>query len=167
MGDIKKFVGSIALLDVFLKAQNGACHVLPRTIDPSKINLSFDFKAGFEKLEKDKIVLVIVSLKVVGTDKETNELRFDAFSEYVLAYEYHNYDGSVTEKLLKDFSGTTGVFNAYPYLREAIQTMTTKMGIPPVVAPLLKIEPPKIKVETPVEEDKIVQKKKSKVSKKK
>lgn len=160
MTNIKNFVVSATLLDVFLRSQSGTCHVLPQLLNPPTINLNFDFKAGAEKVKNEKVLLVITSLKVTATDKETNELKFDIFSEYVLAYDYSNYSGKIDEKLFQEFARTTGIFNAYPYLREAIQTITAKMGIPPVIAPLLKIEPPKKVEEKKVATHKTIRKRK-------
>ena len=141
--DIKKFVESVFLLDVFLRSQSGNCRVLPRLVDPSKVDLTFDFNAGFECVGQDKILLTILALKVVASDKETKEVKFDLSAEYVLAYNFQSYPGDVSEELFKTFTNSTALFNAYPYLREAVHTMSYKMGIPPVIAPLLKIEPPK------------------------
>lgn len=143
VGDIKKFVDKIVLFDVFLRSQTGVCRVFPRSLDPSKVDLTFDFNAGFEKNEKDKILLAVLALKVIGCDKETKEVRFDLVTEYVLAYSYQEYDEEISDELFHEFTRTTALFNAYPYLRESVQSMSSKMGIPPVVAPLLKIEPPK------------------------
>lgn len=39
---------------------------------------------------------------------------------------------------LEAFGQANGVFNAWPYWREFVQSTTTRMGLPPLVAPSLK-----------------------------
>ena len=43
-----------------------------------------------------------------------------------------------TKAALARFAETNGVFNAWPYCREFIQSTTARMGIPPLVLPLFR-----------------------------
>ena len=40
---------------------------------------------------------------------------------------------------LTTFAETNGVYNAWPYWREFVQSMFTRMGLPPVVLPVLRV----------------------------
>ena len=141
-GELVDFVKSAELRDVFLKSQNSNCIVLPRSIHPKKMSLDFDFNFGFEIIDKDNFLISTISLRVKGIENDSKTSQFEICSEYVLVYSYENYKGEIDDNLCIEFCKTTALFNAYPYLREAIQTTSCKMGVPPIIAPLLKIEPP-------------------------
>ena len=57
------------------------------------------------------------------------------------------YDGenlaSITQDKLQTFGDINGVHNAWPYFREVVQNMATRMGLPALTVPLLKIRRPK------------------------
>jgi preprotein translocase subunit SecB len=40
---------------------------------------------------------------------------------------------------LRAFAELNGVFNAWPYWREYVQSMTTRMGLPPLVVPVFRL----------------------------
>ncbi len=44
-----------------------------------------------------------------------------------------------TEEQLSAFARLNGVFNAWPYWREFVQSMTTRMGLPALVLPVYRI----------------------------
>lgn len=46
-----------------------------------------------------------------------------------------------SDAVLNKFADTNGVFNAWPYLREFIQSMILRMGLPAVTIPLHRIAP--------------------------
>lgn len=46
---------------------------------------------------------------------------------------------SASQKEFESFTETNAVFNAWPYFREFIQSMTTRMNLPPVVLPLFRL----------------------------
>jgi hypothetical protein len=56
---------------------------------------------------------------------------------FELAYRLPQGFAAETEEL-DAFAGVNGVFNAWPYLREFVQNMTTRMNVPPVVLPLFR-----------------------------
>lgn len=43
------------------------------------------------------------------------------------------------EEQLKAFSMTNGVYNAWPYWREYVQSTTTRMGLPPIIVPVFRL----------------------------
>ena len=53
------------------------------------------------------------------------------------------YDGdgltSIAPEKLQAFGEINGVHNAWPYFREVVQSMSTRMGLPSMTVPLLKI----------------------------
>lgn len=62
---------------------------------------------------------------------------------FTLEYEYRvngGPTGKAFDKHLTAFANLNGVFNAWPYFREYVQTTTTRMGITPYYLPMYKIE---------------------------
>jgi hypothetical protein len=43
-----------------------------------------------------------------------------------------------TDEELKAFAGLNGTFNAWPYFREFVQTASARMGLPPIMIPVLR-----------------------------
>lgn len=58
---------------------------------------------------------------------------------FELAYEPHADEDDPNEDDLDHFAFANATFNAWPYWRELAQSMTQRMGIPPVVVPVFKI----------------------------
>lgn len=58
---------------------------------------------------------------------------------FELAYEPDSGDCDLDENDLDHFAFANATFNAWPYWRELAQSMTQRMGIPPVVVPVFKI----------------------------
>lgn len=75
------------------------------------------------------------------------------------AYEvdYELRDGfSITSEQVKAFKDGNAIFNVWPYFREYLQDSLQKMGLPPLTAPFLRLQPkpkppkresPKVEVE--------------------
>lgn len=58
---------------------------------------------------------------------------------FELAYEPRSDEADPDEDDLEHFAFANATFNAWPYWRELAQSMTQRMGIPPVVVPVFKI----------------------------
>lgn len=58
---------------------------------------------------------------------------------FELAYELRDDEEDSNEDDLEHFAFANATFNAWPYWRELAQSMTQRMGIPPVVVPVFKI----------------------------
>jgi hypothetical protein len=43
------------------------------------------------------------------------------------------------EPQLRAFAMTNGVYNAWPYWREYVQSTTTRMGLPPIIVPVFRL----------------------------
>jgi Na+/H+ antiporter NhaA len=58
--------------------------------------------------------------------------------EYELEYMIPS-DLKVTKAELTAFAEVNGVYNAWPYFREAVQTLTQRMDLPPVILPVYRV----------------------------
>jgi len=71
-----------------------------------------------------------------GGSKGTPDLFIEA--HFLLVYKLTSATGLEPENL-QAFADLNGRFNAWPYWREFVQTMTTRMGLPALTVPSLKI----------------------------
>lgn len=61
-----------------------------------------------------------------------------------LAYSFNVKAGppeALREELFTAFANVNGIFNAWPYIRELVQTTATRMGLPPLVLPVYRVGP--------------------------
>ena len=56
--------------------------------------------------------------------------------DYVL-----NEDFEITPEHVKAFKDGNAIFNAWPYFREYLQNNLQRMGLPPLIAPFLRLQP--------------------------
>lgn len=137
---IEAFVGNIELVDVFLRSTKSECFTFPRSIDPSKLDLHYNFDFQFDDLKDSKVLLCFIELSVAAKQQEIKEDQFAISAQYVLAYDYKNFSGETSAELFEAFTKRNALFNAYPFLRESITSLSTKMTLPPVIAPLLRFD---------------------------
>jgi preprotein translocase subunit SecB len=71
--------------------------------------------------------------------------------QYELAYVLPE-DFRASRSELSAFAKVNGVFNAWPYFREIVQTATLRMELPPVILPVFRVPPPQPKLDPPVED---------------
>jgi hypothetical protein len=58
----------------------------------------------------------------------------------VFELDYRLAEGTrASKKALNLFAEANGVFNAWPYFREFVQSTTQRMGVPPIVLPLYRL----------------------------
>ena len=76
---------------------------------------------------------VFVEFSVESTAPSTIGLKL----EFTLMVSYNNSsDIKFTQDQLVAFGALNGVFNAWPYCREFVQSMTTRMGLPALTIPV-------------------------------
>lgn len=109
---------------------------------PLAVQLSFRASACAEGPKDPKIVvhadfLMQASPGVVQTDKPCCEISARITLTYASpkACEF-------TEEHLNAFARTNGIFNAWPYWRELVQSCTVRMGLPAFTVPSLKTGTP-------------------------
>ena len=87
------------------------------------------------------VILVRFFLRATGRgDPSVEFLRLSA--AFQLSYVGKDLNTLAPEQL-SAFAGVNSVHNAWPYLRELINSMTTRMGLPALTVPLLKVRQPK------------------------
>lgn len=77
-----------------------------------------------------------LDLRVGGEEKTTRAVSVKI--QYELEYSLPD-DFKATGAELNAFAKVNGVFNAWPYFREAVQSATLRMGLPPVILPVYRV----------------------------
>lgn len=110
---------------------------------PSQLRLHVNVRT--EPNQNEQLIEVFPRFTLTGRTESAEEiLRIEAL--LVVAYQVPTFDG--LEKANFDaFGEMNGIYNAWPYWREFVQSMTVRMGLPaltiPVYRPLANKTPPK------------------------
>ncbi len=78
---------------------------------------------------KTLFVLPSFNLDVLHSSEGGTDSVLSVSATFVLVYTLDSFEG-ISERDLEAFSVTNGVFNAWPYWREFVQSTTSRMGIP-------------------------------------
>lgn len=65
---------------------------------------------------------------------------------FQLLYQGENI-GDIPHQSWSSFASVNAVHNAWPYLRELVQSISSRMSVPPLTVPLLKVQPAKTRQE--------------------
>lgn len=106
---------------------------------PDTVTLSASVQSSTD--EDKQVVNVQPSFLLTGAyaDKLDEEvLRIEA--RFHLLYRIPSFDGLASESITA-FGETNGVFNAWPYWREFVQSTTVRMGLPPLTVPVYRVLP--------------------------
>jgi hypothetical protein len=107
-----------------------------------ELRMNSDIKVGGTKspdLHTGVRAVVVLTCRLVARDEPSRDI---ATIECDFALDYVVRDGDLLSRITDDdclrFAQTSGVYNAWPYLREFCQSVSGRMGTPtPVVLPTL------------------------------
>lgn len=103
---------------------------------PAKLAMSVNVETQVDKGEK--VVCVrprfVLSAKYDEADDE-ELLRIEA--QFVLRYRVPSFEG-LKKANIAAFGELNGLYNAWPYWREFVQSTTVRMGLPPLTVPLYR-----------------------------
>ena len=117
----------VELRDVQLIRCDCSLFSLPSERDNSHDVTGF---AEFQIDEKNKTVFVFVHLDLQGYNNEGEELTHIG-AVYFLTYAVQDLEG-LTQEDFQQFANYNGVFNAWPYWREFVNSMTARFNLPPL-----------------------------------
>lgn len=109
--------------------------------EAGKVDVQFAKTARAIAGDKEAKFSVFVTCEAKVLSKETAEPVVCVKAEFELSY-------SIPEALnptpaeLAAFAETNGIHHAWPYFREFVQSAFTRMGLPPLIVPVLRIAPP-------------------------
>jgi hypothetical protein len=105
----------------------------------SKPTLQIGYAARVvERTDQDLWVRVRAEATVRDTAVEASETAIRVFADFELHYRLP--EGiSATDEEASIFAETNATLNAWPYLRETIQSTSVRMGVPPILLPLFRL----------------------------
>lgn len=120
-----------------IKGAFGHRPVAPNATKSVSINNSTNVDVDNE----NKVIIVSVDFDLAAKIAEDKEPAVTVSATFLLMYKVNNVDG-LGEDHFKSFGETNGVFNAWPYWREYVQTATVRMGLPVLTIPVFRIFKP-------------------------
>lgn len=102
-----------------------------------KIDLFVDTSTQPPHLPEDGVIFIQPTINTVVTSQEKTVVSIMATFEltYLVPKET-----KVTQEQLNDFARLNGMYNVWPYWREFVQSMVTRMNLPPLVLPLFRVK---------------------------
>ena len=117
-----------------IKGAFGHRPVAPNAMKSVSINQSTNVDVDNE----NSIIIVSVDFDLVAKIAEEEEPAVTISATFLLMYKVNSIEG-LGEDHFKSFGETNGVFNAWPYWREYVQTATVRMGLPVLTIPVFRI----------------------------
>lgn len=127
----------IQIIDIIL-ANTKASRRPGADFDLRKAELSTDVSTKCSASEERKGLSVIASFSLQASAKDAERPFLTMEAEFVLLYAVKNMDG-LTEKHFDAFAKANGVFNAWPFWREYVHSMTQRMGLGKLVIPVFRV----------------------------
>jgi len=112
------------------------------TKGPYEVTLSqqeIDIQINKEK--KTLVVLPSFSLNAFVINNKKDSPDFEISATFALTYTLEDLDDLSAENF-QAFGHANGIYNAWPYWREFIQSMTARMGVPSLTIPVFRLSPP-------------------------
>jgi preprotein translocase subunit SecB len=120
-------VKQIALVELSAKSY-------PENIGEPVINVKLENKVEFQMSETSGDFNGIDKFTIIG---ETKNKKVVEINIHMIAF--FNSGVKTDQPFLKLFEETSLKFFTYPYIRQIVQDVTAKMGMPPLVLPIWKI----------------------------
>lgn len=120
------------LLDLRLRHAAFELHLDELSEEPLVLTSSIDVRWSRAEADDGTVAQFLVAFTVLA-GRVDGPTEFEATVEHALAYQVA--PGHSDEEL-EAFGQTTAVFASYPYLREMVQSLTGKAGLPPLVLPV-------------------------------
>ncbi|MDD3269018.1 MAG: protein-export chaperone SecB [Syntrophomonadaceae bacterium] len=129
----KSFIESLDLEEIFLDSLKVKNYHLPK---PRNLTVKLEPEFGISKIFKDSFFASAKFQVIVSDDKERKAFVIDA--RFRLLY---NFESSITidDEMQEKFMATTLPVNSWPFAREIISSMTTRMGYPSLLIAPFKV----------------------------
>lgn len=121
-------------------------------------SVEIDNTANVEFDADNNVIFVIADFSLKAFVKHVPKPAVSIHASFLLRYDFNDGFEKYPEEAFKSFAEMNGVFNAWPYWREFVQSATIRMGLPALTIPVFRIFEPKGTGQLP---KKVVKKKKT------
>jgi preprotein translocase subunit SecB len=101
--------------------------------------VKYGFDSEVSSNENEKTISVRSKFQTFAQKEEETDLKkvpVRIQGEYELEYSIESFD-QIKPENIKAFGSMNGIYNAWPYWREFVQSMTVRMGLPPLTLPVM------------------------------
>jgi preprotein translocase subunit SecB len=130
------------------------CRLKPNYPDGQKA-FDMDTNSRFEVDKEKNIIGVFIGFTLNAFGKEADHKKENSFlnveATFLLLYKISNIEG-LDDLAFTSFAEINGVYNAWPYWREFVQSTSSRMGLPPLTVPVFRIAPKPTKIDTKKDE---------------
>lgn len=116
--------------------QTPEASIVKKTID-----LQRDVKVEIDNENKMIFVVADFKLKAYSDEEKSCEV-LEISASFLIAYKLDELKIFVDEDF-KFFANNNGIYNAWPFWREYVQSASTRMGLPTITIPVFRIWPTK------------------------
>lgn len=121
---------------------------------PEQVKVDIKYRSTYERRGRGTdapSVVLRVDFKLAVQAEAEGEAETDFMSVeagYLLAYQL-SAEADVDEECLKHFAETNGPYNAWPYWRELVQSVSGRLGLPGLTIPVFR--PSKVEISPPAD----------------
>ena len=102
-----------------------------------RVEYAMEAKSCFDRDAKELVVhATLMTCAKIDSEPKMTEEPFRIEAEFILRYSIDATDGFDDEHV-KAFGWLNGIHNAWPYWREYVQSITVRLGLPPLTLPLM------------------------------
>lgn len=103
------------------------------------LSVNVNFSVNKVRMEKNKLE-AIAEFEVSTTEPDFDEIVFEVNFNYILEYSLSSEDNlnDIEDEYIETFLKHNLPINIWPYAREFVSSMTTRMGYPPLFIPMHK-----------------------------
>ena len=138
---LSRVVKQVSLENLYLMKCSAAR--TPDAASLEKVFLRLDFSSElFSADERNNKFAARSYMKVEGLpDEDDDNAVVTIEAEYIVNYKIVKNKGVIDRSDIEKFCSMNAIYNAWPFFRELILNMTSRMDLPPFTLPLLKIRP--------------------------
>lgn len=135
---LKRVIAEVEIEDVRLVEVNAETKVRSPA-DSGAVDLLVNRTAAISEHQDKETFFVVAKMRTQLVPEQAQEEPLVSI-ETSFEIRYRLPEGfHVDPDTLSTFAETNGVYNAWPYWREFVQSMFARMGLPPVVLPVLRV----------------------------
>jgi len=135
---VESIAKTVRLTDVSVVQFHGEKNLKDR--EDIRLDVAYSTRTKTEALPTEKAIKVLAEFEMAARQSkdDSSPLVVGISLNLALTYACESV-GEFSPEALNDFGRLNGVYNAWPYWREFLQSSTVRMGLPPLIAPPFRI----------------------------
>lgn len=138
----KQVADHVALQSVTLKSASIDTSLDPLAL-PGQVGMTQGYRSNFERIptsDRDKLI-VTVDFKFNAKEGDDSPSELVALSASFSLIYWLEPDVRIDDRCFRHFAEVNGPYNAWPYWRELVQSVTGRVGMAGVTIPVFRVTP--------------------------